>query len=89
MRRNNVFGIREIRDPEEVISILEGMLESAKEGGVRSFAAVMIFEDGCVGSAFSGYYEPIKLLGAVNMIGREIQDNCVDLRLHDAGVRYD
>lgn len=72
-----------------VIKELEYLLDAARKGKVVGIAVVTIHSDGCAGNCAMVANEPLLALGELSVLMREVQDLYVDLRLHNAGARYD
>ncbi len=58
-------------DPK-LIAALEELLESAREGTIVSVAYVSVFHDGQTGHGISGIFRSSILLGAIELLKRDI-----------------
>lgn len=85
------MSIQEINTKEpnqDVIDILNEQLELAKNGEIQSIAiaSIMVWERSS--NTFCALFDPIGLIGQLEVLKREIMDTSINLRTHNAGDDY-
>ncbi len=55
-----------------LVKALEELIADAKEGHVRSIAAVIAWSDGTCGHVIEGQFRPIMMIGAIELMKRDI-----------------
>ena len=86
---SNVKNITEVMDkPDEyLISLLEGALDRARSGEIVGAAIAEVRSDGCTQNVFYARY-PVRLVGELRLLERDIIDLEIDTRAHKAGEEY-
>lgn len=82
-----VIAVIEKKPEQPVIDILRIALAMAERGEIVSAAIAMVDSDGCTSNVFTTMY-PIRILGEMEILKRDIIDLACDTRLHQAGVEY-
>lgn len=77
----------ENKPDQNVIDILRSMTERAERGEIVSVAIAMVDADGGTSNVIACDY-PVRLLGEIEILKRDIIDLACDTRLHQAGVEY-
>lgn len=77
-----------IKPNESLVSMLEDLLSMAKEGEIIGGAVALIHPDGTSSNRFACGDYPVRLIGEMRCLEREIIDLEVDTRAHVAGTCY-
>ena len=86
---SNVKHISEVmtRPDENLIALLEGALSRARAGEIVGAAIAEACSDGATQNVFYAAY-PVRLIGELRILERDIIDLEIDTRAHRAGEEY-
>ena len=60
---------------DELVSMLEQMLDSAKEGELTKIVSMLGYGDGMCEPAYSSGQDPLRIIGVLRIMTRELEDH--------------
>ena len=86
----SIVNISEVKKnyDEELVKSLETLVQWAKDGVMSDFVCVYVLPGHGSGNICAAYHNPVKIIGEMRVLERDLIDCHIDTRMHAASEEY-